>query len=347
MRFSSEKQAVALDLMGGDHGPSVAVPAAKQALSLSENLKLLLVGQENLCLPLMRQHALDTHPRVEFVPSSSFLSSDCGVATALRHSQGTSMRLALELVSSGRAGSCVSAGSTAALMALAAHLIRKIDGIDRPALAAFIPSGANPTGFSLMLDLGANVSCSAENLLQFATMGAREFQFVMKRDVPPRVALLNVGVESTKGSECIKKAHDLLQNVDFMNFIGYIEGDLLFNSTADVIVCDGFAGNIALKTSEGLVRLIRSRAAESMRGIWSLMRLPFALFVRSKMSHLLPDRYNGASLLGLRAVVIKSHGSAGKGATANAVLRAAQEAEARLPEKLSELMSGNKANDVQ
>ncbi len=339
MSFSDRDLVVALDLMGGDFGPSLTVPAAKQALLISESLKLILVGVESECEAEMRRCRLDSHERVEFISAESKIPSDCPVAYALRHSGGTSMRIALEQVSEGRAGSCVSAGNTGALMAIASHVIHKIPNIDRPALAAFVPSDAKEDGFSLMLDLGANVCCSPENLVQFACMGAREYQIVMNTARRPRVALLNVGVEHNKGNECIKKASDLLQFVEFIDFIGYIEGDSLFNSCADVIVCDGFAGNIALKTSEGLVRLIRSKASGSMTGFWSLLKLPLALFVKSKMKTLLPDTYNGASLLGLQGVVIKSHGSARKQATVNALIRAMHEAEAGLPRNLSNLLS--------
>lgn len=339
MSFSDRDLIVALDLMGGDYGPSVTVPAAKQALLISESLKLILVGVEDECRLELRRCHLDSHERVEFVPSESMISSDCPVAHALRHSNGTSMRIALEQVSQGRAGSCVSAGNTGALMAIASHVIHKIPNIDRPALAAFVPSDAKDDGFSLMLDLGANVSCSPENLLQFACMGAREFQIVMNTERRPRVALLNVGIEHNKGNECIKKASELLRDVEFIDFIGYIEGDSLFNSCADVIVCDGFAGNVALKTSEGLVRLIKSKTSRSMTGFWSLLKLPLALFIRSKMKSLIPDTYNGADLLGLQGVVIKSHGSAGKKATVNALIRAMHEAKAGLPRNLSNLLS--------
>ncbi len=338
---------VALDLMGGDHGPAVTVPAAKQALLLSEGFKISATGVPEACLPLLSQHGLDHHDRFSFIPSTSSLPSGCTAAEALRRGRGSSMRDALELVSSGCAGSCVSAGSTAALLALSCHTVRRLPGVSRPALAAFLPNASGNAGRSLVLDLGANVSCTPENLFQFALLGALEFRSVMRTPAPPRVALLNVGVEQTKGSECIKKANEMLQKVEFINFIGYIEGDCLFNSSADVIVCDGFAGNIALKASEGLVRLIRKKAEDGMTGMWRLLRLPLGLFVRRRMRDLLPDSYNGAALLGLQGAVIKSHGAAGVRAVAQSVIRAAEAVREVPPRDWLDLLKDNGHQDVQ
>ncbi len=339
MNCADKDLVVALDLMGGDFGPSVMVPAAKQALLISQTLRLILVGNPASCEPWLKKCDLMDHQRVSFIASENDLSSDCTVGYALRHSQHSSMRICLEQLGSGACGSCVSAGNTAALMALSSHIIHTIPGVDRPALAAFIPNARSPLGRSLMLDLGANVSCSTDNLYQFACMGAREFQIVMNVTDHPKVALLNVGVEHNKGSECIKKANELLQVVEFIDFIGYIEGNSLFNSEADVIVCDGFTGNIALKTSEGLVSLIKSLVSRNMKGMWKLLKLPVGLFLKTKMGMFRPELYNGASLLGLQGVVLKSHGSSGIKATTNAIVRAQLETEAQLPAKLLKLFN--------
>lgn len=322
--------------MGGDYGPSVSVPAAKRALLISSDLHLIMIGGSSVCEPLLKKEGLLSHPRVKFLPSSSVISSNDKPGYALRHSAGSSMRIAIEQVAQGNVGSCVSAGNTGALMAIASHILHTVDGVERPALASFIPKdGGSKT---LMLDLGANINCSSKNLIQFALMGAREFQVATGTTHLPKVALLNVGVEENKGNNVIHETNDHLIKLKNLDYIGYIEGDSLFCSSADVIVCDGFAGNIALKTSEGLVRMMKNLAKRNLKGFWWWLKFPLMLFIRNKMASLSPDHYNGASLLGLRGVVLKSHGSARISATASAILRAQHEALAHLPNNFLNLI---------
>ena len=328
---------VALDLMGGDLGPSVSVPAAKRALLISPDLSLILIGDPASCIPLLKKEGLQSHPRVKFIPSESSVSSQDRPGKALRHSRGTSMRLAVEQVASGNAGSCVSAGNTGALMAIATHILSTVEGMERPALASFIPKEGG--GKTLLLDLGANVSCTARNLAEFAVMGARKFQAENLSGELPKVALLNVGTEENKGNNVIHETSEHLIKLKCLKYIGYVEGDSLFCSPADVIVCDGFTGNIALKSSEGLVRMIHSLLSRNLRGFWWWLRIPLGLFLRRKLAIIHPDRYNGASLLGLKGVVVKSHGSAGVSATASAILRAQKEALADLPSNFLDIIN--------
>ncbi len=329
MTIINKDLVVALDLMGGDFGPSVSVPAAKRALLFSPDLSLILIGDPSKCEPLLKKEGLISHPRIKFIPSFKVVSANDKVGHALRHSEGTSMRMAIEQVALGNAGSCVSSGNTGALMAIACHILSTVDGIDRPALSSFIPK--EDGGRTLLLDLGANISCTSKNLIQFALMGARKFQAEYKTQIPPKVALLNVGIEENKGNNVIHETSDHLLKLSNLNYIGYVEGDSLFCSDADVIVCDGFAGNIALKASEGLVRMMQGLVVKNLKGFWWWLKIPLLFFARRKMSVLHPDKYNGASLLGLKGVVLKSHGSARISATASAILRAQQEAMAHLP----------------
>lgn len=326
---------ISLDLMGGDSGPAVTVPAAKRALLISKNLNLILVGREQECLPMLTKHGLLDNSRVKFIATPNVISSEEVPSHALKHSQDTSMRKAIELVADGSAHACVSAGNTGALMAVSRYILHTVPGIDRPALAAFVPNEKKQR--TLLLDLGANVECDAKNLVQFALLGCSEFSRISNTE-RPKVALLNIGVEHNKGREYIKKADAILTGLKEVDYIGYIESDSLFNSDADVIVCDGFTGNIALKSSEGLVRLIVKTAKQRYRGFFSL---PVLLILKGVMSKLYPDEYNGASLLGLQGVVIKSHGSAKIKATANAIIRAQYEARIGLSDRFLELLGKN------
>ena len=309
---------ISLDLMGGDIGPAVTVPAAKRALLISKNLNLILTGRERECLPMLKKHGLVASSRVEFIPVSNNIESDENPSHALKHSTGTSMRKAIEQVADAKACACVSAGNT-----------------DRPALAAFVPNEKKK--HSLLLDLGANVECTAANLVQFALLGCSQFRRSSGVE-KPRVALLNIGVEQNKGREYIKKANDLLAAMPQLSYAGYIESDSLFSSEADVIVCDGFTGNIALKSSEGLVRLILKTARERYRGF---LALPVLMILKAVMSKLYPDEYNGARLLGLQGLVIKSHGSARVKATTNAIIRAQYEARTGESDQFLELLGKN------
>ncbi len=324
---------IALDLMGGDHGPSETVPAAAQALSLLPHLKLLLVADQPSVLSHLQLYKLDIHPRVELVHASQVVAMSDQPAYALRHLKDSSMYRAIELVKLGRAQACVSAGNTGALMAIAHCVLRCIDGIERPALMTCVPTMLGER--SVFLDLGANVNCSPDNLWQFAVMG-RVVAEVVRGIANPTIALLNVGAEANKGNEQVKQAAELIAKTPALNYIGYIEGDSLFSGVADVIVCDGFVGNIALKTAEGMVRLLSQASHQQLSGMARWIQSFLTRFFKRRLSHLNPDQYNGASLLGLRGIVIKSHGRAERHALCNAVLQAVVEVERQLPLRIAE-----------
>lgn len=314
---------VAFDLMGGDFGPPVTVPAVKRALSICKDLNVLGFGDPKACSALLNKHGLAGCLRFEFTPTELTVASDEKPGHALRHGKGTSMDLAINAVASGRAGSCVSAGNTGALMALSLHGLGVSDMVSRPALAVWLPrSDGHKT---LMLDLGANVDCTPELLAQFAVLGSSTALGVAQGQ--PKVALLNVGIEHNKGNSLVMSADSLIKSANKVNYIGYVEADSIFTSSADVIVCDGFAGNIALKASEGLARFMKKLAKENLRGFWKLASPLIWMFAKKSMGRLFPDKYNGAVLLGLRGTVLKSHGSARAGAIANALLYARSEAE--------------------
>lgn len=332
---------LALDLMGGDHGPSETVPAAAQALSLLPDLRLLLVGDQSRLHSLYQQHELLNHPRVTFIQASEEISMAEQPAYALRHLKDSSMRVAIELVQQGEADACVSAGNTGALMAIAKHVLKTLPGVDRPALMTCVPTKHGQR--SVFLDLGANVNCNAENLRQFALLGevaARQVLGIAR----PRVALLNVGAEANKGNEQVRDAAEALAMTPDLNFCGYIEGDALFQGVADVIVCDGFVGNIALKTAEGMVRLLSDASHQQMQGLAGWVQSLLTRFFKRRLSHLNPDQYNGASLLGLRGIVIKSHGRAERHAFSNAILQAAVEVQRQLPARIAERFEAEPLN---
>ena len=324
---------LALDLMGGDHGPSETVPAAAQALSLLPHLRLTLVGEQTLLQPLLQQHGLLDHPRVSLIHASQVIDMAERPAFALRHLTDSSMRLAVQQVANGAAHACVSSGNTGALMAIAKHVLRVVEGVDRPALMSCVPTIAG--GRSVFLDLGANVNCEAEHLRQFALMGSVVAEQVLGLE-RPRVALLNVGAEANKGNTQVREAAELLTMTPRLNYRGFIEGDALFQGSADVIVCDGFVGNIALKTAEGMVRLLSEASHQQMQGWAGWVQSSLTRFFKRRLSHLNPDQYNGASLLGLRGIVIKSHGRAERCAFTDAILQAAVEVERQLPARIAE-----------
>lgn len=319
--------------MGGDYGPSETVPAAAQALSLLPHLNLLLFGNIEMCAEALDAYGLSHHPNVSFVHTTQSVSMAESPAFALRHQPDSSMRRAIEAVAGAQADACVSAGNTGALMAIAKHILKVIPGVDRPALVSCVPTIAGTR--SVLLDLGANVNCEAENLRQFAVLGGVVAEEVLGLR-HPRIALLNVGSEANKGNIPVKSAAELLAATPGLNYCGYIEGDALFQGIADVIVCDGFVGNIALKTAEGMVRLLSSASHQQMKGWASWIQSWLTRFFKRRLSHLNPDQYNGASLLGLRGIVIKSHGRAERSAFTNAILQAAVEVERQLPARIAE-----------
>ncbi|MBL0624591.1 phosphate acyltransferase PlsX [Aeromonas veronii] len=325
-------QTVALDIMGGDIGPSETVPAAVQALSLLPQLKLILVGDQHQTSSLLQQHGLLNHPRVRFVHASQVVGMGDKPIVALRTLKDSSMRVVLNLVKAGEADACVSAGNTGALMAMAKCVLKSLPGVDRPALIKALPTLSGKR--TVMLDLGANVSCDADTLLQFAVMGSVVAEKV-EGIASPRVALLNIGEEEIKGNDLVRHSAELLRQCPALNYVGFVEGDRIFSGDSDVIVCDGFIGNVALKTAEGVVRMMAQLAGYPHKKRTFLGRIAGFMFKR-RFSYLNPDQYNGASLLGLRGIVVKSHGRAERRALCNAILLAAQEAKHQLPLQIAD-----------
>lgn len=314
----SARITLAVDCMGGDHGPSVTLPACRAFLKRHAQAYLLLVGMPaNLA-------ALSSHPRARIVPASQVVSMDDSIETALRKKKDSSMRVAIQQVKDGAAQVAVSAGNTGALMAIARYLLKALDGIDRPAIATQMPNTKGDA--TTVLDLGANVDCDAEELLQFAVLGSALVSALTGNE-SPSVGLLNIGEEAIKGSETIKKAGRLLraaaQSQD-LNFYGNVEGNDIFKGTTDIVVCDGFVGNVALKAVEGLASMIgRFMRTEFSRSIFAkfaaIIAYPVLSAVKRRFDH---NRYNGAALLGLRGLVFKSHGSANERAFGYALDRA-------------------------
>ncbi|MBG0756019.1 phosphate acyltransferase PlsX [Vibrio cidicii] len=325
---------VALDAMGGDFGPRVTVPAAVQALSHFPELKVILTGDQPLITTQLSRLGYKPDSRLTIQHCSRVISNSEKPSLALRNSQDSSMRLAIELVSDGKADACVSGGNTGALMALSRFILKLLPGIDRPALVSALPTVS--AGRSWMLDLGANISCDADSLFQFAVMGAALAEEHLNR--VPKVAVLNVGVEEIKGNDVVKRCAELLNQTDAVNFVGFIEGNQILQNVADVIVCDGFVGNVCLKASEGTAQLFiekikNSMATSSIKG-WIAKKLLSGLFYELKTLN--PDQYNGASLLGLRGIVIKSHGSADVSAVVNAIGEAVHEVKRQVPSRISD-----------
>ena len=313
---------VAVDCMGGDHGPHVTVPAALNFLRSSTDVDVVLVGLRDAIEAELKARGAKPNPRLRVHHASEVVLMDESPASALRNKKGSSMRVAVDLVKSGEAHACVSAGNTGALMAISRFVLKMLPGIDRPAIIAALPS---IRGSTYVLDLGANVDCGPEHLLQFAIMGATLVAAVEHKD-RPSVGLLNIGEENIKGNEVVKRAAELLRGSD-LNFIGNIEGDGIYKGEADVVVCDGFVGNVMLKASEGIVQMVRSYIREEfMRSI--LTRLVGAIVMpvlHAFRRRLDPRRFNGATLLGLRGIVVKSHGSADVFGFARAIERALEE----------------------
>ncbi len=308
---------IAVDCMGGDHGPRVTLAACRNFLEHHPEAELLLVG---LSEPL----AAFRHARARVVAATEVVGMDDPIEVALRRKKDSSMRVAIEQVKAGEAQAAVSAGNTGALMAIARYVLKTVDGIDRPAIATQLPNATG--GATTVLDLGANVDCTAEHLLQFAVMGSALVS-VLRDDPNPSVGLLNIGEEVIKGNEIIKKAGELLRsaaNSGDLNFYGNVEGNDIFKGTTDIVVCDGFVGNVALKTSEGLASMIGGFLKEEfsrniLTKIAAICALPVLLAFKKRVDH---RRYNGAALLGLRGLVFKSHGSADELAFEQALNRA-------------------------
>jgi glycerol-3-phosphate acyltransferase PlsX len=303
---------IALDAMGGDQGVSVVVPAAIAYVASDPGVELILVGDE----AAIRESLGGEHSRISVHHASQVVGMDELPSQALRHKKDSSMRVALNLVKEGGADACVSAGNTGALMATARFVLKMLPHVDRPAIITALPNTVTQTW---VLDLGANVDSSEQHLFQFAVMGAEQVAALSGIE-RPRVGLLNIGEEEIKGNEQVRKAHELLQRSD-LNYLGYVEGDNIFDGSVDVVVADGFVGNISLKSSEGVAKMIRHFLKESFRKnlltkLAGLVALPVLKAFARRID---PRRYNGASLLGLNGVVIKSHGGADQLAFGNAI----------------------------
>ena len=317
---------IAVDCMGGDHGPRVTLAACRNFLEHHPEAELLLVG---LAEPL----AALSHARARVVPATEVVGMDDPIEVALRKKKDSSMRVAIEQVKAGAAQAAVSAGNTGALMAIARYVLKTVDGIDRPAIATQLPNATG--GATTVLDLGANVDCTAEHLLQFAVMGSALVS-VLRDEANPSVGLLNIGEEVIKGNEVIKKAGELLRsaaNSGDLNFYGNVEGNDIFKGTTDIVVCDGFVGNVSLKTMEGAASMIggmiREEAGRSLlRKLSGLFALPLLRGLKHRLD---PERYNGASLVGLNGIVVKSHGGTGVEGFVSALEVAVLEAERNVP----------------
>jgi len=327
-----ETVTIAIDAMGGDFGTSVTVPAALKALEQHPNMRLILVGDlQDL------QSTLSAYPqndRLELHPASQVVSMDDLPSVALRSKRDSSMRVAINLVKEGRAQACVSAGNTGALMAIARFILKTIPGVDRPAIITSLPTRLKDKEVRV-LDLGANVDSTAENLFQFAIMGSLLTKAVDNID-NPRVGLLNIGAEEMKGNEQVKEVSQHLIQSEIINYIGYVEGDAIFSGEVDVVVCDGFVGNVALKTLEGSAKLFAHYLKEAyQQNFWSKLMalLSKPIFNRLKYS-IDPGRRNGASLIGLRGIVIKSHGGANVAAYSHAIHEAMIEVKVNVRERI-------------
>lgn len=323
---------IALDAMGGDHGLSVIVPAAKKALENHSDIALILVGDEQQIRANLSSQQMAESERLQVKHASEIVTMEDSPAFALKSKKDSSMRLAINLVKEGQADAVVSAGNTGALMATARFVLKMLPGIDRPAICTVMPS---LHGHTHMLDLGANVDSSAEHLYQFALMGS-ELSKAIDEIPNPRVGLLNIGQEAIKGNEQVKAANALLED-SALNYIGYVEGDDIYLGGVDVIVCDGFVGNVALKTSEGLAKFISTKLKGSFtRNLLSkmagLISMPVLNNFRQEID---PRRYNGASLLGLQGIAVKSHGGADSLAFANAISIARTEIIKQVPQRIN------------
>lgn len=327
---------VAIDAMGGDHGPHVTVPAALKALKQDNEINIVLVGLTEAIEAELRALGAQVGPRLRIHHASEVVAMDEPPQSALRNKKDSSMRVAINLVKSGQASACVSAGNTGALMAIARFVLKTLPGIDRPAIASTLPT---QKGQVYMLDLGANADCTAEHLLQFAIMGAMLVSCVEHKE-RPTVGLLNIGSEDIKGNEVVKQAGELLR-ASHLNFYGNVEGNDIYKGTTDLIVCDGFVGNVALKASEGLAQMMgRFLTLEFKRNIFTKLTALVALPVlRAFKRRLDPRRYNGASLLGLRGIVVKSHGGADSFAFQHAIDTAIEEARSGVLRRISEQLA--------
>ena len=327
---------VAIDCMGGDHGAHVTVPAALSVLKSDPEVSFLLVGRQDAIEQQLTRRSSAPGGQVSIRHASQEVEMDEPPVSAMRGKKDSSMRVAINRVEQGEAAACVSAGNTGALMAISRFVLGMLPGIDRPAIATPLPT---LKGHTYILDLGANVDCEPEHLLQFGIMCSELVRSVEGKS-RPTVGLLNIGAEDIKGNELVKRAAELMRASD-LNFHGYVEGDDIYKGTTDVVVCDGFVGNVALKTSEGLAQMLATYLREEfgrnpLTRLAGLVALPVLNAFKKRVDH---RRYNGASLLGLRGIVVKSHGSADAFAFEFAIRRAIAEARTGILAHITERMA--------
>jgi len=337
----SNEISIALDAMGGDTGLDVVVPAAITAANQHPDVQFILVGDESRLKAAITAAGAADNPRLKIHHASQKVEMDELASSAMRNKKDSSMRVALNLVKDGVANACVSAGNTGALMATSRFVLKMLPGIDRPAICTSLPS---LTGHTWMLDLGANVDCNAEHLFQFSLMGS-VLATAVDGNKHPRVGLLNIGEEEIKGNEQVKEAAQLL-SAGMPDYAGYAEGDDIYRGGFDVIVCDGFVGNVSLKTSEGVAKMIAEFIKQEFRRniftkLAALIVMPVLKAFRRRID---PRAYNGASLLGLRGIVIKSHGGADAFAFANAIKVAILQVRENVPERITKQLQSYEEN---
>jgi len=336
--------------MGGDHGPSVTIPAAISFVESEPDAELILVGLEESLLAELKKHKASEHPRLSVVNATEVVTMDDPLEIALRRKKDSSMRVAINMVKEGRADACVSAGNTGALMAISRYVLKTLPGVNRPAICSILPNQKD--GPTYMLDLGANVDCEPQHLHQFALMGSALVS-AMEGNPRPTVGLLNVGEEDIKGNEVVKQTAVLLRadhEQGRLNFYGNVEGNDIFKGTTDIVVCDGFVGNVTLKASEGLGRFVKSVLTTEFKS--SPLNMLGALIARGALKaisqRMNPSRYNGGSLLGLRGLVFKSHGGADAYGYQWAIKRAFDAAKydvlTRISTKIADLMPQSDAS---
>lgn len=329
---------LAIDAMSGDRGPDVTVPAVLDSLARNPQLAVILVGDEDLLKSVLERNNSQTHPRLAIRHASQVVAMDELPSQALRSKRDSSMRIAINLVKSGEAKACVSAGNTGALMATARYVLKMIGGIDRPAICSAMPA---IDGRTYVLDLGANADCTSEQLVQFAVMGSALVSAIDERP-EPRLALLNIGEEEIKGNDRVRRAAQLLQ-ASGLNYVGYVEGNDITKGKADVVVTDGFAGNVALKSMEGtaqfIAQILRDEFGRSpINRLQGLIAWPTLRRLKRRLD---PQRYNGASFLGLRGIVVKSHGNADRLGFFTAIQAAVIEVEQAVPTRIHDLLESD------
>jgi glycerol-3-phosphate acyltransferase PlsX len=337
-----DKVTIAVDAMSGDRGIDVTVPAAVAMLKKHADLDLILVGREEIIEPKVDSAAI-TNGRLQIQDAREIVEMDEAPADALRKKKDSSMRVAINLVKEGKAGACISAGNTGALMATGRFVLKTVPGIDRPAIMARMPT---KSGQTYMLDLGANSDCTADQLFQFGVMGSVVVQGIDNIE-RPRVALLNIGEEAIKGNDVVREAAALLSDTS-INYTGFVEGNSIADGVADVVVCDGFNGNVALKSMEGTAQLVRHFLLQEFKtGFYGkLAGLVAWPVLRSLSRRVDPRRYNGASLVGLNGIVVKSHGSADYVAFQQAVRTAMLEVGNDVPEKIRTILAESRHREA-